>query len=52
MVAWKKKVTGIDGDKMRKMERFLKGSGGRGGKERERSGSLENIRRVVEEEEG
>lgn len=36
MVAWEKEVTGIDGDKMRKTERFLEGSGGREGKERER----------------
>jgi len=36
-------VTGTGGDKVRKMERFLEGSGGREGKEKERSGSLGNI---------
>lgn len=49
MVTWEKEVIGIGGDRVREMKRFLDGSCGRGGKERERerSGSLGKMEEML-----
>lgn len=47
MVTWEKEVIGIGGDRVREIKRFLDGSCGRGGKERERSGSLRKMEEML-----